>query len=219
MTLRLVVGNKNYSSWSMRPWVAMRAAGIEFEEVVLKFDSQEWAEQAPVLLPSRRVPTLWIEGHAVWDSLAILETIAERDPSLWPGNPVQRMHARALAAEMHSGFAELRKHMPMNIRARHPGKGRTPGALRDIDRIVSAWADCPGDPFLFGSFGNVDAMFAPVALRFVTYGVELPEHAARYVASLREHPAVEAWVAGALAETEVVADEEPYASGAASTST
>jgi glutathione S-transferase len=123
------------------------------------------------------------------------------------------MHARALAAEMHSGFAELRKHMPMNIRARHPGKGRTPGALRDIDRIVSAWSEClaAGGPFLFGAFGNVDAMFAPVALRFVTYDVELPDAAARYVAALREHPAVQAWVEGALAETEVVADEEIYA--------
>ncbi|HWB74004.1 MAG TPA: glutathione S-transferase [Nannocystaceae bacterium] len=211
--MRLVVGNKNYSSWSMRPWVAMRAAGIEFEEVVLKFDSREWEEQAPALLPSRRVPTLWIDQHVVWDSLAILETIAERAPSLWPGDPVARMRARALSAEMHSGFAELRKHMPMNIRARHPGKGRTPGALRDIERIVSAWSEClaAGGPFLFGAFGNVDAMFAPVALRFVTYDVELPELAARYVAALREHPAVAAWVADALAETEVVADEEIYA--------
>ena len=155
----------------------------------------------------------------MWDSLAILETLAERVPSMWPADPLARMHARALSAEMHAGFGELRKHMPMNIRARHPGKGRTEGALRDIDRIESAWREClerSGGPFLFGAFGNVDAMFAPVATRFVTYGVELGDAASRYVAALHEHASVQAWIAGALAEPDIVADEEPYSTASAS---
>jgi glutathione S-transferase len=219
MSLRLVIGNKNYSSWSMRPWVALRAAGLAFEEVLLKFDSAEWAARAPSLLPARRVPVLWIDDHAVWDSLAILETIAEKVPTMWPADPIARMHARSLCAEMHAGFADLRKHMPMNIRARHPGKGRTEGALRDIDRLASAWREClerSGGPFLFGAFGNVDAMFAPVATRFATYAVELPDAAGRYVAALREHAAVRAWIEDALREPDIVADEEIYASAATS---
>jgi glutathione S-transferase len=218
MSLRLVIANKNYSSWSMRPWLALHAAGIAFEEVMLEFDTPAWETRVPAATPSGRVPVLWVDGVAVWDSLAILETVAELQPEagLWPRDPVARMRARSLAAEMHSGFTELRTHMPMNIRARHPGKGRTPAVLRDIDRIFAAWDECRsardrGGDFLFGAFGNVDAMFAPVAMRFVTYEVELPEPAAGYVAALREHPSVRAWVEAALREHAVVAHDEPYA--------
>ncbi len=215
MSLRLVIANKNYSSWSMRPWVALHAARIPFEEVKLDLAAPHWEARDKGLTPAGRVPVLWIDGHAVWDSLAILETIAELHPeaALWPEDRRDRMHARALAAEMHSGFAELRKHMPMNIRASLPGRGMTDAVRRDIDRICAAWSEClaKGGPFLFGELGNVDAMFAPVALRFATYGVQLPEPAARYAAALRQHRSVRAWIEDALTETSVLPEDEPYA--------
>jgi glutathione S-transferase len=216
MVLRLVIGNKNYSSWSMRPWLALHAAGIPFDEELIKFDSPEWVARVPRATPSGRVPVLWVDDVAVWDSLAILETIAELHPEaqLWPRDATSRMRARSLCAEMHAGFAELRKHMPMNIRASHPGEGRNPAVLRDIERIVAAWEQCLAAPrdgeFLFGRFGNVDAMFAPVAMRFATHAIELPPAAARYAAALRDHPSVRAWVSDALLEPEWVAHDEPY---------
>jgi glutathione S-transferase len=216
--LRLLIGNRNYSSWSMRPWVALREIGAEFEEQRLSFVDPEWRTRVAELSPSARVPVLWIDDDPVWESLAILESLAELFPaaSLWPSDPSARRHARAIASEMHAGFDDMRTHMPFNIGGRYPGKGMTDGVRRDIDRIVAIWTDArarfgSGGDLLFGRFGIADAMYAPVALRFVTYGVELPPVAAAYAAAVRALPSVRAWTEQALAEHEFVAEDEPYA--------
>jgi glutathione S-transferase len=216
--LKLVIGNKNYSSWSLRPWVLLTHAGIPFEEVQLKFGDDATVIGVESWSPTRKVPVLWIDEQPVWDSAAICETVAEMFPEkrLWPAQATARRVARSVAAEMHSGFADLRKAMPLNIRSSHPDKGRTPGALRDIERIASIWESCrarfgAGGEFLFGGFGCADAMFAPVTLRFATYAVALPPIAQRYAEAMRALPAMQKWCAGARAETEFVAADEPYA--------
>ncbi len=217
--LRLLIGNKNYSSWSMRPWIVLHELGVAFEEQRLSFADPRWRERVAELSPSAHVPLLWIDDDPVWESLAILESLAELFPtaSLWPSDPSARRLARAIASEMHAGFGELRRHMPFNVGGRYPGKGMTDGVRRDIDRIVAIWTDArarfgvEGD-LLFGRFGIADAMYAPVVLRFVTYGVELPPVAAAYAAAVRALPSVRAWTEQALAEREFVAEDEPYAS-------
>ena len=216
--LKLVIGNKNYSSWSLRPWLLLAHAGIAFDEVQLKFGADGKVAGVETWSPSAKVPVLWIDDQPVWDSLAICETVAELFPEkhLWPVDATARRVARSISAEMHSGFTELRKAMPMNIRSSHPGKGHTPGALRDIERVVSIWESCRqrfggGGAFLFGAFTCADAMFAPVTLRFPTYGVALPPAAQRYAEAVRTLPATQTWCAGARAETEFVAADEPYA--------
>jgi glutathione S-transferase len=218
MHLRLAIANKNYSSWSMRPWVLLKQAGIPFEEIQLKFTDAGGVAGIQRWSPTGKVPVLWVDEEPVWDSLAICETIADLFPErrLWPADPVARRTARAVSAEMHSGFGELRKAMPMNIRSSHPDKGRTPGALRDIERIVSIWEGChsrfsAGGGLLFGAFTCADAMFAPVVMRFQTYRVTLPPQAQRYADAVRELSSVREWCAGALAETEFVPADEPYA--------
>ena len=216
--LKLVIGNKNYSSWSMRPWVLLRQAGIEFEEVRLKFADDNRVIGVERWSPNRQVPVLFVNGERVWDSLAISEAVAELFPrkNLWPENSQARALARSVCAEMHSGFRSLRAAMPMNIRASHPGKGMNDEVRRDIDRIVALWDECrerfgsPGD-LLFGHFTIADAYYAPVAMRFVTYGPSLPSSAQRYVDVVRSLPAVVAWISAALSETEFVAADEPYA--------
>lgn len=206
----LVIADKNYSSWSMRPWVLMTASGIAFEEKLIRLAEPETAERIRAVSPSGRVPAL-IDGETVvWDSLAIIETLAERlpDAGVWPADAAARAHARSVSAEMHSGFAALRSVMPMNIRARHPGRGHTPEALADVARIVELWTDCLqrwGGPFLFGSFSAADAMYAPVVMRFITYGVTLPPACATYVEAVLAHPAVAAWVTQALADPRTIA--------------
>jgi glutathione S-transferase len=217
--LILVIGNKNYSSWSMRPWVLMRELGIEFEEVRLPFNSSEWDADIARLSPSGLVPVLWRGPLAVWDTLAIAETLAEWFPekSVWPRDAAARAFARSAAAEMHSGFRELRQRMPVNVRASHPGKGLTEACRADIARIEALWADArarfgAGGPFLFGSFCAADAMFAPVAMRFATYDPPLAAATERYCEVLRGTQGVSDWIAGALNETEFVAHDEPYAS-------
>jgi glutathione S-transferase len=216
--LTLVIGNKNYSSWSMRPWVLLRQLGIAFGEVRLPFHSAAWEGGIGRWSPSGLVPVLWRGETAVWDSLAILETVHEWFPGkgVWPADPAARAFARSAAAEMHSGFRSLRAAMPMNVRASHPGKGMTPEVRRDIDRIERLWADArarfgSGGEFLFGRFCAADAMYAPVALRFATYGVACGPAAARYCDALRAAPGVRAWVEEALREREFVAEDEPYA--------
>ncbi len=214
--LTLVIANKNYSSWSMRPWVLMRGLGMAFAERMLKFESREWREQIGRLSPSGLVPVLWEgepgAGFATWDTLAIAERLHERFPAhgVWPAEARLRARARSLCAEMHGGFRALRVAMPMNIRCRYPGKGMNEGVAKDIARIASLWADAKG-PFLFGAFCAADAFFAPVATRFVTYGVALSGAARDYQQSLLASPAVEAWSADAVKETEFVAEDEPYA--------
>jgi glutathione S-transferase len=216
--LRLLIGNKNYSSWSMRPWLLLRHLGVAFEEQRISFADPAWRVRAAELSPSARVPVLWIDDDPVWESLAIAEEIAELFPeaTLWPTDPSARRLARAIASEMHAGFVELRRHMPMNVSGRYPGKGMTPAVQRDIDRIVEIWTDARtrfgGDgEMLFGRFGIADAMYAPVVMRFVTYGVELSGLAAAYAASIRALPGVRAWTEQAAAEHEFVAEDEPYA--------
>ena len=216
--LTLVIGNKNYSSWSMRPWVLMRQLGIAFEERKLRFHSTEWDAEIERWSPSRLVPVLWRGSQSVWDSLAIMETLAEWHPekSVWPRDDAARAFARSIAAEMHSGFRDLRNHMPMNIRASHPGKGMTPEVKANIERIERLWGEArkrfgAGGAFLFGAFSAADAMYAPVVMRFKTYGVGLGSEAARYCEAMRAAPALRAWIEGALEEEEFVDEDEPYA--------
>jgi glutathione S-transferase len=216
--LTLVIGNKNYSSWSMRPWVLMRELGIPFEEKRLRFHSEEWAREIGRWSPSGMVPVLWRGGEVVWDTLAIAETLAERHPdkAVWPADPAARAFARSICAEMHAGFRDLRSTMPMNIRASHPGKGMTPATRANIERIESLWGEArrrfgAAGPFLFGAFCAADAMYAPVVMRFRTYGVALGAEAGAYCEAMRAARGVDAWICEALAETEIVAEDEPYA--------
>ncbi len=216
--LTLVIGNKNYSSWSMRPWVLLRQLGMDFEEVKLRFHSPEWDANISRLSPSGLVPVLRRGDVAVWDSLAIMETVNDwyPDKGVWPADAAARAFARSAAAEMHSGFRNLRAKMPMNIRASHPGKGMTPEVASDIARIERLWSEArtrfgAGGDFLFGRFSAADAMFAPVVMRFATYAVPCGPQAARYCEAVRSAPGIRAWVEGALAETEFVAEDEPYA--------
>jgi len=209
--MKLVIGDKNYSSWSMRPWVLMKHFGIPFEEV--RIDLFEPGSKDAILAhsPTGKVPCLVDEdGLSVWDSLAIVETLAERFPqhAMWPRDPVMRGHARSISAEMHSGFGDLRSSMWMNLRASFAGKGATPGALADIARIEAIWRDCldaHGGPFLFGEFGVADAMYAPVVMRFNTWKPALSEAAAAYARRVTQAPAVQAWIQDALRETHAIA--------------
>ncbi len=214
----LVIANKNYSSWSMRPWVLLRTLEVDFEEVQLKFDSQAWQEGIARLSPSGLVPVLWLDGEPVWDSLAIVETVAERWPekNVWPRDLRARMAARSMCAEMHAGFGALRTAMPMNIRGSHPGKGLSAAVERDLDRIVANWTIARerfgrGGELLFGAFSAADAFYAPVVMRLATYVVKLPPAARRYADAVLALPAVREWSASARAETEFFAPDEPYA--------
>jgi glutathione S-transferase len=213
--LTIVIGNKNYSSWSLRPWLVLRHAGIPFEEVRIPLYRPESAAALAAWSPSGKVPALHDGDVRVWNSLAICETLHERFPDkhLWPADAAARAVARSVSAEMHSGFDALRQSMWMNIRARYPDKGRTPECLKDIKRILAIWTDCrahfgqDGD-FLFGRFGIADAMFAPVVLRFQTYGVALEGAAKDYADAVLALPALQAWVADAVAETERIGKYE-----------
>jgi glutathione S-transferase len=206
----LVVGNKNYSSWSLRPWLAMKVLGIPFEEKRIPLYGPA---SKPALLqysPAGKVPCLADGELRVWDSLAILEYLAERHPQLWPADATERARARSISAEMHSGFPHLRQHMSINIRKRHPGKGRTPEVLAEIARVVQIWSPARG-PFLFGEFGAADARYAPVVLRFLTYGVELPPACRAYADRVLALPAMQEWMRAAERETETLPQFEQYA--------
>jgi len=221
-SLTLVIGNKNYSSWSMRPWVLLRGLEIPFRERQLKFDSKDWSDNIGRLSPSRMVPVLWEgepgSGFATWDTLSIAERLHELFPAagVWPSDARARARARSLCAEFHSGFRAFRGAMPMNIRSRYPGKGMNPDVAKDIDRVVALWTDARksfggNGSFLFGAFCAADAFYAPVATRFVTYGFELKGAAREYQRALLDSPGVKAWSADAVKETEFVAVDEPYA--------
>ncbi len=210
--MKLVIADKNYSSWSMRPWVLMRHAGIPFEEVLVELDRPETADRIRRYSPSGKVPCLVTDdGQSIWESLAIFETLAERYPdrSLWPKDVAARAHARSVASEMHGGFGELRSAMPMNIRAKAPGIGGTPAVLADVARIDAIWSEClarHGGPFLFGtSFGIADAMFAPVVMRFNSYEPKLSEVARGYADRITALPAVSEWIEAARSETHGIA--------------
>ena len=212
--LTLVIGNKNYSSWSMRPWVAAVAAGIPFTEVRVLLDTPDTSANIAHYSAAGRVPVLLAGEITIWDSLAICEYLAEQFPEshLWPQDVAARALARSVVAEMHSGFPDLRNAMAMNIKARLPGRGRTPGAQADIGRICEIWEECLArfghHRFLFGDFSIADAFFAPVVMRFKTYGVTMAPAVQAYCERMLAHPAVARWVAEALAETEVAADHD-----------
>ncbi len=218
--MKLVIGNKNYSSWSMRPWVALRQAAIPFEEVLLEFGDDGKPRGVERYSPARKVPALILDdGEVVWDSLAICETAAELHPekALWPAAPAARRAARAVCAEMHSGFQALRAHLVMNIRSSHPGKGINPQSQKDVDRVVEIWRSCRArfggaGGLLFGSFSIADAFYAPVVTRFDTYAVPLPKEAREYCEAVHRLSAVREWIEAARRETGFVAADEPYAS-------
>lgn len=202
----LHIGNKTYSSWSLRGWLACRLAGIPFREIVHRLDDSDGKAAIAAASPSRKVPCLVIDGQPVWESLAICETMAELKAGLWPADAKARAHARAISAEMHAGFMELRRGMWMNLRHRFPGKNRTPGALADIERVCAIWRETrgkygAGGPYLFGAaFNLADAMYAPVVTRFWTWQPDLPADAKAYVDAVMAHPLMAEWAAGARAE-------------------
>ena len=214
--LTLVIGSKNYSTWSMRPWVAMTAFNIPFQEVKVSLNRADTATLIAKYSSSGRVPVLLAGETAVWDSLAICEYLAEqfREKNMWPLDVVKRALARAVCAEMHSGFNDLRQAMWMNIKADFRGKGRTPGAQADIGRICEIWEEClthsGAHDFLFGDFSIADAFYAPVVMRFKTYDVSLAPALQGYADRVAAHPAVAAWVAGALAETDTAPRYDTY---------
>ena len=203
--MKLVIGDRNYSSWSLRPWLVLKQAGLPFEEIPVRL--REPGTKAEILKhsPSGKVPCL-IDGETViWDSLAICEYLAEKAPALWPAEAKVRAEARAVSAEMHSGFTSLRHDLPMEVSAYKPHDRRTAGADADIARIVSIWQGCrkrfgAQGPFLFGTFSIADAMYAPVVWRFLTYAVSLPPEAKAWMEMMAALPAMQDWRAGAVAE-------------------
>src|SRR6476660_7964344 len=201
--MQLVIGNKNYSSWSLRPWIAMKVLGIAFDEVRIPLYQPGSKERILGYSRAGKVLILKDGDTVIWDSLAILEYLAEKHPQLWPSDRAQRAKARSISAEMHSGFAKLREHMSMNARKRYPGKGRTPEVLADIARIDAIWSEAKG-PFLFGTFTAADAMYAPVVLRFRTYEVEVRKKS--YIDAMLALPAMREWIEAAEREAETVSE-------------
>jgi glutathione S-transferase len=205
----LVIGNKNYSSWSLRPWLALKVFGFEFDEVRIPLYGPGAKEKILKYSPAGKVPVLVDGKTTVWDSLAILEYLAEKNRKLWPVDPADRARARCVSAEMHSGFPYLREHMSMNVRKRYPGKGRAPEVLIEIERIKAIWNEAKR-PFLFGAFSAADAMYAPVVLRFRTYEVELPRACRAYMEAMLELPALQEWIGAAERETEIISAFDQY---------
>ncbi|MBS0544168.1 MAG: glutathione S-transferase family protein [Proteobacteria bacterium] len=213
--MKLIIGNKNYSSWSLRAWIAARAGGFTFEEIRIPLFIPGSRERILSHSPSGKVPCLIDHGLAVWDSLAIGEYLAEKAPQLLPTDVAARATARAVTAEMHSGFQNLRSRMTMNIRKDYAGHGHTPEVDADIARVVAIWNDCrkrfgAGGPHLFGSFTLADAAFAPVCFRFKTYGVKPDGVAGEYLATMLANPWMKEWEAAALAEAESIPSEDLY---------
>ncbi len=203
----LIMGNKNYSSWSLRAWLVLKQLAIPFEEVVIPLYQEESRNILLHYSPSGKVPVLKHGGYTIWDSLAICEYLSEIFPDrrLWPADLHARTYARSISAEMHSGFQNLRQNMPMNCRLSRPGYGRIPDVDRDIERIVAIWTECrrrfgsKGD-FLFGTFGIADAMYAPVASRFKTYGVTFNGVVQGYVNTIMDLPSMKEWYDSARKE-------------------
>jgi glutathione S-transferase len=222
--LQLYIANKNYSSWSMRPWVLLRQAGIDFEEVMVRFDSfapgSQFRQRVDAINPAGKVPALVHDGLVVWDTLAIAEYVAELFPErpLWPRERAARARARSICAEMHSGFSTLRRAFPMNIEARLPEVGALalrdqPGVRADLARLVAMWTALlreHGGPLLFGDFTIADAYYAPMVMRLVTYAPPLPAEVSAYIERVCALPGVRAWVDGALAEKDFLPFEEPF---------
>jgi glutathione S-transferase len=222
--LKLYIGNKNYSSWSMRPWVLLRQAGIDFEEVKVRFDSfapgSGFRSTMDSVSPVGKVPVLVHDGLVIWDTLAIAEYVAEQFPEqqLWPADRAARARARSVCTEMHSGLTGLRSACPMNIDAHLPDVGALalrdkPAVRADLQRIVSMWSGLlaeHGGPMLFGAFSVADAYFAPVVMRLKTYALPVPPDVAAYMARVCALPGVKAWIDDALAEKDFIDFEEPF---------
>ena len=203
----LIIGSKNYSSWSLRPWLLLRHFGVEFDEVVLPLDTPEYYQRIGDYSPTGRVPALHVGSERAWDSLAICEIANERwlGGRGWPSDPAARMAARSAAAEMHSGFAALRAQLPMDCGRQPRAPHWDEAAAKDIARVQQLWRELrqahgDGEGFLCGSFGIVDAMFAPVCVRFRGYGVEVDRNAVRYMDAMFALPAMRRWLAEAAAE-------------------
>ncbi|MGI9509844.1 MAG: glutathione S-transferase family protein [Geminicoccaceae bacterium] len=211
----LVIGNRNYSSWSLRGWLAAKQAGLAFDEVVVNLGDPNYKDQLRAHSKAAKVPVLIHQGIEVWDTLGIIEYLAETfpDAGLWPADKAARARARSISAEMHSSFAALRNHMPMNIRKLLAGLGRGPGVEENVWRIAEIWRDCrqraadDGD-FLFGPWCAADAMFAPVASRFRTYGVALDVTSERYADAVLGSAWFKEWEAASLKETWIVPEDE-----------
>ena len=210
MALRLVIGSKNFSSWSLRAWLALEHTASPFEEVLISFGDPDWRAQVRRFSPSGKVPYLIDGALGIGDSLAIVEYLHEKFPSaqLWPSDPTARARARSAAAEMHSGFGALRSNMPMDLQASAPDAGHTPEALADAARIQEIWRACRAGfgadgPYLFGTFGAADCFYAPVVFRFLSYAVPLGTNAERYCDAVLAHPAVRKWRDAALREPHV----------------
>ncbi|MDF5709831.1 MAG: glutathione S-transferase family protein [Nostoc sp. S4] len=212
--LTLVIGNKNYSSWSLRPWLAMKQFSLEFDEIRIPLYGSDSSAKTWQYSPSGKVPVLLHDKVTVWDSLAICEYLAETFPmQWWPEDKTARAFARSITAEMHSGFQNLRQNMPMNCRNKYPGKGLASGVQQDIDRITNIWKQSRqkfgsnGD-LLFGNFTIADAFFAPVVLRFVAYDVQLDAVARDYVEAILALSAMQEWINAAKNETEILTQFE-----------
>jgi len=215
MALSLIVGNKNYSSWSMRPWIALKAAGIPFTEEVISLNAPDFKARVSKVSGTGKVPVLSDGGIHVWESLAIIEYLAEKfpDAGLWPSDPAARAHARAVASEMHAGFVPLRRHLPMNMWRPVLRRELPDDVAANVRRIEHIWTDCrtrfgKGGPFLFGRFGGADAMYAPVVSRFHTYAVEVGPVAQDYMKTMMALPAWVEWRAAGVKEPWVLPEDE-----------
>ncbi|MGZ3411579.1 MAG: glutathione S-transferase family protein [Xanthobacteraceae bacterium] len=216
MTLKLIIGNKNYSSWSMRPWLAMKAAGIEFSEEVISLNAPDFKERLLKFSGTGKVPTL-IDGDIhIWESMAILEYLAEKFPAaqLWPTDPKARAHARAISNEMHAGFVPLRRACPMNLWRPVKKMTLSDDVAANVRRIDAMWSDCrvrfgAGGAFLFGKFCNADAMYAPVVSRFHTYAIEVSATSRDYVNAILALPAYVEWKAAGVKEPWILPQDEP----------
>lgn len=219
--MRLFIGNKVYSSWSLRPWIVMRAHGIAFEEELIQLRNGDTGDRIRKVSPSGKVPALEDDGALVWDSLAILEYLADKfpDKAIWPRDRLARAHARSAAAEMHSGFQSLRSQCPMTLTKRFKPRIRSAEVMADMQRITAVWNEArrrfgeravgeAAGPFLYGAFSAADGMFAPVVSRFHTYSIPVDPISLAYMGAVRNHPAWQAWLAGAVAEPWVLGEND-----------
>ncbi|MBE5074470.1 glutathione S-transferase family protein [Erythrobacteraceae bacterium E2-1 Yellow Sea] len=213
--MKLIIGNKNYSSWSLRGWLAAKQSGLHFEELTVNISGEEWEaakrQMGEVQPSSGKVPILWDGDVVIWDSLAILEYLADKvgRDRFWPKDDAARGMARAMVAEMHSGYLPLRRECPMNVRKRIELSGLTDEAKHNVVRILTLWAEArarhgQGGPFLFGTFGAADIFYAPIISRFITYGIGVPGFAQTYMQAMWEHEWMQAWIAGAEDEEWVI---------------
>lgn len=213
--MKLIIGNKNYSSWSLRGWLAAKQSGLHFEELTVNIDGDEWGsrkrEMGEVQPSSGKVPILWDDDAVVWDSLAIMEYLADKvgRDRFWPKDDTARGMARAMVAEMHSSYLPLRRECPMNVRKQIQLSGLSDEAMQNVVRILTLWAEARarhgrGGPFLFGTFGAADIFYAPIVSRFITYGIGVPGFAQAYMQAIWEHEWMQAWVAAAEDEQWVI---------------